>query len=174
MNKNWYAVYTKTQCEKKVAALLSKKKIENTCPLNCITSNQGNRRKMAYEPLFPSFVFVYISEAEMRIVRQTNDIINFVYWLGKPAVIKAAEIENVLHFANTYHNIKLEKTVVNSNGIVRITNEPQLDLNVDVISLKTTRIRLSLPSLGFAMTAESGKTGIDAAQYGHANSGMLM
>ena len=31
MKKNWYAVYTKAQCEKKVAALLTKKKIENYC-----------------------------------------------------------------------------------------------------------------------------------------------
>ena len=29
MQKNWYVVYTRPQCEKKVAALLTKKKIEN-------------------------------------------------------------------------------------------------------------------------------------------------
>ena len=174
MNKNWYAVYTKTHCEKKAAALLSRKKIENLCPLNRITSSQGNRRKMAYEPLFPSFVFVYISEAEMRVVRQTSDVINFVYWLGKPAMIKTGEIENILHFTKAYHNIKLEKTVVNAIGMARITNEPKLDLKEGALSLNTIRIKLSLPSLGFAMLAESEKTGIETAQFGLVNSGMLM
>ncbi len=174
MNKNWYAVYTKTQSEKKVAALLSKKKIDNFCPLNRITNQQGNRRKMCYEPLFPSFVFVYISDAEMGTVKQTSDVINFVYWLGKPAVIKSAEIENVSHFVNSHCNIKLEKTAVNAAGIVRISKEPRIDMNVDVISLKTTTIRLSLPSLGFAMTAETEKTGVETGDFKLINSGMLM
>lgn len=174
MNKNWYAVYTKTLSEKKVAALLSKKKIENFCPFNRITNNQGNRRKMVDEPLFPSFVFVYINEAEMRTVRQTSDVINFVYWLGNPAVIKSSEIKNIADFSNSYCNIKLKKTIVNSAGMVHITREPALDLELDVISLKTSRIKLSLPSLGFEMTAESEKMGVDKVSYGLANSGMLM
>ena len=96
MNKNWYAVYTKAQCEKKVAALLTKKKIENYCPVNRrILNTQNNRKKIVHEPLFTFFVFVYITPAEMSFVRQTSDVINFVYWLGKPAIIKSAEIEKI-------------------------------------------------------------------------------
>jgi len=174
MNKNWYAVYTKTQCEKKVAALLLRKKIENFCPLNRILNTQGNRRKMAYEPLFPSFVFVYINETEMRIVKQTNDVINFIYWLGQPAVIKATEIENISNFISSHYNIKLEKTAVISNGLVRISNEPQLDLNGGMLSLRTNKVRLALPSLGFAITAETEKAVTDTSDYGIVNSKMLM
>ncbi len=33
MQKNWYIIYTKPKCEKKVAAFLTKKKIENFLPL---------------------------------------------------------------------------------------------------------------------------------------------
>ncbi|MBL0358096.1 MAG: UpxY family transcription antiterminator [Chitinophagaceae bacterium] len=98
MNRNWYAVYTKPQSEKKVAALLTKKKIENLCPLNRITNGYGFRRKMASEPLFPTFVFVYITEAEMHEVRKTSDVINFVYWLGKPAIIKKPKLKMQLIF----------------------------------------------------------------------------
>ena len=34
MQKNWYIIYTKPKCEKKVASLLSKKKIENFLPVH--------------------------------------------------------------------------------------------------------------------------------------------
>ncbi len=174
MNKNWYAVYTKKQCEKKVASQLSKKKIEAFCPLNRITNNYGDRRKMAYEPLFPLFVFVYVTEAEMAVVRQTGDVINFVYWIGKPAIFKTPEIENVAHFVGTYYNIKVEKIAVNSSGMVRISNEPRIDLNIGSISLKTTSIKLSLPSLGYAMSAVTEKSSIDEFDYGFENLKMLI
>ncbi|KAA9039498.1 hypothetical protein FW778_11815 [Ginsengibacter hankyongi] len=34
MQKNWYAVYTKPHCEKKVSLLLVKRGIENFYPVN--------------------------------------------------------------------------------------------------------------------------------------------
>ncbi|MCW3094268.1 MAG: NusG antitermination factor, partial [Ferruginibacter sp.] len=40
-SKNWYALYTRPGTEKKVANLLSRKNIENYCPLK----RQGNARK---------------------------------------------------------------------------------------------------------------------------------
>src|SRR5689334_11827491 len=112
MKKNWYAVYTKPRCEKKVSALLSKKKIENYLPLNRV-STPGDRRKVNLEPLFPSYVFVNITELEMATIRQNSDVINFVYWLGRPAVIKDVEVESIQHFLNEHSDVVLEKTAVN-------------------------------------------------------------
>ncbi|MEO7049924.1 MAG: transcription termination/antitermination NusG family protein, partial [Ferruginibacter sp.] len=92
MKKTWYAVYTKSRCEKKVASLLAKKKVEHYCPLNRVVKQWSDRRKLVFEPLFTSYVFVKATDAEMATIRQTNDVINFVYWLGRPAVIKDTEI----------------------------------------------------------------------------------
>lgn len=167
MNKNWYAVYTKAQCEKKVASLLTKKKIESYCPFSRrILNYQKNRTKIVYEPLFPFFVFVYITPAEMSFVKETSDVINFVYWLGKPAIINSAEIENIDSVINSCYNIKLEKTVVNPNGIVRIHDEQGMDLNLAPISTETTKIKITLPSLGYIMVADSEKISIESFNYG--------
>jgi len=156
MKKSWYAVYTKPQCEKKAVFLLNKKKIESFFPLNCrLLKTGGSRKKVFYEPLFPSFVFVFISESEMSSVRQTNDIINFVYWLGKPAVIKSAEIENINLFVNSYYNINVEKTAVNPNGTVHIKNDNGIDNHQKLTSSKKNKIQASLPSLGCIIHAET-------------------
>jgi transcription antitermination factor NusG len=166
MNKNWYAVYTKAQCEKKVASLLTKKKIESYCPFSRkILNTQNNRKKIVYEPLFPFFVFVYITPAEMSFVKQTSDVINFVYWLGKPAIIKSAEIENIDSVINSYYNVKLEKTVVNPNGTVRIHDEQGMDLNLEPISTETTQIKITLPSLGYIMVTDSEKISTESFNY---------
>jgi len=165
MKKNWYAVHTKAQCERKAALFLSKKRIQCFCPLNNIVIRSGNRKKILQEPLLPSFVFVFISESELPIVKQANDVINFIYWLGKPAVIKASEVENINLFVNSYYDIKLEKTAVNPNGMVHIINENDNLLNHTGISPAITRVRASLPSLGFVMHAAANDEIIEASKY---------
>lgn len=160
MNKKWHVIYTKSHCEKKVAALLTKKKIENYCPLNRTIDIKGSKKRISTEPLFPSFVFVRVSETEMTFVRQIGSVINFIYWLGTPVVIKDAEIDNMLHFAEQYTNISLEKINVNNNGIVRFITEPNIDMNTDLImvSVVKSNLKLLLPSLGYVMIAEMEST----------------
>ncbi|HMO60617.1 MAG TPA: UpxY family transcription antiterminator [Ferruginibacter sp.] len=92
MQKNWYAVYTKHGCELKTTALLSKKKIEHYCPFQKETLQWNSRKKNNLKPLFPTVIFVKISGHQLPYVKQLSDIINCFYWLGKPAIIKAAEI----------------------------------------------------------------------------------
>ena len=105
--KQWYAVYTRPRWEKKVANLLTRKEIENYCPLNKIVRQWADRKKTVYEPLFTSYVFVYTSENEMLPIRQTDGVLNFVYWLGKPAVIREEEIETIKDLLDNYCNIRL-------------------------------------------------------------------
>ncbi len=57
----------------------------------------------------------------MQIIRQTEGVINFLYWLGKPAVIRDEEIAAMKKFVNDFEFIKLEKTAVNSKQVERIT-----------------------------------------------------
>ncbi len=153
--RNWYAVYTKPQAERKVTALLTKKKIENFCPHNRVVSGFGAKKKMVYEPLFPNFVFVHVAEKQMREVLKTGDVLNFVYWLGKPAIIKTIEIENIARFNGAYCNIKTEKIPVNAGGHVRFTNHPANSGPANTETPFLTTVRLALPSLGFAITAET-------------------
>ena len=175
MNKNWYVVYTKPQCEIKVVALLTKRKIENFCPLNKIATFKGNKKRVTQEPLFPSFVFVYSTEHQMSLVRQIGCVVNFVYWKANPAVISQAEIEGIYHFTNHQLNIKLEKSTVGANGKARLISDSHIDYNnnSNMISIKNSVIKLSLPSLGYILMAETEKSMIDVVNYGFERSEML-
>src|SRR5664279_1188674 len=113
MQKNWYAVYTKTNCEKKVATLFTKRKVENFCPLNCRKIKSFRRSKIIQGPLFKSYVFVNITQAEIALVKQTDGVISILYWMGEPAIIKQDEIDAIKEFANDHQNIELERIQVN-------------------------------------------------------------
>jgi len=158
MQKKWYAVYTKPNQEKKVSALLSKKKIENYCPLNKIVNHsKDDKKKPVLEPLFPNYVFVHIAEHEMALVKQQSGVINFVYWLGRPVNIKGMEMENIQEFADTYNNITLEKTEVSMNNLVRIVSKKPFNDEYDnVIALHATQVRITLPTLGYVLCADAG------------------
>ena len=175
MNKNWYAVFTKNQCEKKVAAQLSKKKIVHFLPFNRqLINSQNNRKRISLTPLFTNIVFAYLSPAELSQVRQTAGVANFAYWLNKPVVINVTEIENIELLVNSYFNIKLNKTAVNPLGNVKITKEPSLNVNSGLETSNMTRIKVNLPTLGFCLSAETNKNSIDVQEIDFENSKFLL
>ncbi|HTL08796.1 MAG TPA: UpxY family transcription antiterminator [Chitinophagaceae bacterium] len=154
ITKKWYVVYTRPKWEKKVADQLGRKKIEHYCPLNKVHKQWADRKKLVAEPLFSSYVFVCIDESEQLSVRLTDGIINFVYWLGKPAEVRNDEIQAIRDFLTDYHDVRLEKTRVNPNDIVRVIGGPLVTQKGQVLSVKNKTVKVILPSLGYMMHAE--------------------
>ena len=111
--KKWYAVYTRPKWEKKVSQQLAAKKIEAYCPFNKVHKQWSDRKKLVEEPLFNSYVFVHATTNEHLQIKQADGIINFVHWLGNPAVIRDEEIDAIKNFLGEYNNVKLEKAEVN-------------------------------------------------------------
>jgi transcription antitermination factor NusG len=156
----WYAVYTRPRWEKKVAEMLTDKKIENYCPLNKVLRQWSDRKKIVLEPLFTSYVFVRTTEQLLAEVRKVSGVINLVYWLSKPAVIRDEEIECIKDFLSDHNNVKLEKHSVSVNDIVRITKGPLMEYEGNVIAVKSETVKIILPSLGYMMTAEVEKVNV--------------
>lgn len=156
----WYAVYTRPRWEKKVAEILTDKKIENYCPLNKVVRQWSDRKKIVLEPLFTSYVFVKTTEKLLSDIRKVNGIINFVYWLSKPAIIRNEEIDCIKNFLAEHNNIQLEKTPININTTVKITQGPLMEYEGKVIEIKNKTVKIVLPSLGYMMIAEVEKTNV--------------
>ena len=93
LEKKWYALYTKPRWEKKIDTILIRKGIESWCPLQKIERQWSDRKKIIEDPLFKSYVFVRIDTTERSKVLMTDGVLNFVYYLGKPAVIKNEEVD---------------------------------------------------------------------------------
>lgn len=156
--KKWYAVYTHAKWEKKVAALLTRKNIENYCPLNKVARLWSDRRKIVYEPLFTSYVFVRITDKEYISVLQTDGVLNYVSWKGKPAVIRDSDIELVRNFLLEHGSVRLEKIDVDVDDTVRIKCGLFMEQEGKVMEVLGKSIRVCLPSLGYAMLAEIPKS----------------
>lgn len=157
----WYAVYTKPRWEKKVAELLTRKGIENYCPVNKVLKQWHDRKKLVEEPLFTSYVFVSITQAELVEVKKTDGIINFVYWLGKPAVIREEEIKTIKNFLGSYKEVQLEKTRIKPEDAVQIINGPLMNREAKVLEVYHRTVKVILPSLGYALVAQLEKSSVE-------------
>ena len=159
--KQWYALYTRSRWEKKVADTLEKRKIEAYCPVNKVQRQWADRKKVILEPLFPSYVFVFVSPKEHLQIKEIDGVVNFVHWLSKPAVIRQEEIDTIKKFLSEYDRVTLEKTQVNLNDRVRIINGPLMMWEGNVVEVKTNTVKMTLPSLGYTLVAEIEKANIE-------------
>jgi len=93
--KEWFVIYTRPRWEKKVDQLLKQQDIISYCPLRTVENQWADRKKIVEFPLFSSYVFVKMNPIEELKVRQTYGVINFIYFMGKPAVIRENEMDKI-------------------------------------------------------------------------------
>lgn len=156
--RKWLAVYTRPRWEKKVNQLLAEKGVERYCPLNKVRRKWSDRIKVVEEPLFKSYVFVKVNEEDRSDIRMTPGVINFVYWQGKPAVIKEKEITAIKRFLDEYENVELKPINVKVNERVKITKGPLMDLEGKVLEVKNKKATIAIDSLGYILVASVEKT----------------
>jgi len=163
MTPRWYAVYTKPRWEKKVAILLQQQGIESYCPLNKVRRRWSDRMKLIEEPLFKSYVFVKIDEPTRTAVRMTDGVINFVYWNGKPALIKEKEISTIKRFLDEHENVVLQKIEVGINERVKVIAGPMMDNEGKVLEVKHKVAKVAIDSLGYVLVATIDRSKLMAA-----------
>ncbi len=152
--KHWYAVYVNSRHEKKVSGLFDVKDIENFLPMQRVLKQWSDRKKIVEEPLFRSYVFVCVEEEEKLKVRETKGVLNFVYWLGQPAVIRNEEIQIIKRFIGEYENIQVEHNIPELNSSVKIDGGPLMNQIGKVIKIGKHKVKVSIESLGCSLIAE--------------------
>jgi transcription antitermination factor NusG len=91
---NWFAVYTSSRHEKKVAAYFAAREIQFFLPLYGARHRWANRCAMNIElPLFPGYVFVRIASQERVRVLEVPGVLSMVGFGRIPAPLPEFEIE---------------------------------------------------------------------------------
>ena len=151
---NWYAVYTKPFWEKKVVDSCNKLEIENYSPVQKVVRQWSDRKKIIFEPLFKSYVFIRISSKEISSIKQINGVVKFVSFMGAPAVIRDKEIETIKQFLNDYEDIKVERMDFQLNDKVKVIGGPFMNMGGSIVEIKNNTIKLILPTFSVMLSAE--------------------
>lgn len=139
---DWYVVYTRQGMEVKVARELQKRNIESYCPVNKTQNKWWPFKRSGEQPLFTSCVFVKLTEKDVAALKKINGVVNVLYWLGKPAVVKDQEIHMIREFLTNHTNVSVEKTSIKGFNYVYGNNGGTQE-----------NYKLELPTLGYRVIA---------------------
>lgn len=154
--KKWYAVYTKPRWEKKVDRLLKERKIESWCPTQKLERKWTDRKKIIEDPLFRSYVFVYIDIVNKVDVLSVDGVLNFVHYEKKPAVIKDDEILLIKKYLNEE---EAKISIISAEGFkenmkVTVNHGVFMDKSGIVVKGNRKKVYVLLESLGQVMMVE--------------------
>ncbi|HML58325.1 MAG TPA: UpxY family transcription antiterminator [Ferruginibacter sp.] len=149
---NWYVVYTRPNWEKKVSSLLKQRDIESYCPLQKITRNWSDRKKILETPLFKGYVFVHVHEGQKWTVTEVPGVLNYVHWLGRPAKIRTEEIENIKKFLREFEDVTVN-VIPEVEENVEVTRGILMNYKGIVLEVCGKRVKVKIQSLGIEMTA---------------------
>lgn len=90
--KAWYVVYTRSRAEKKVYNELTIKNIESFLPLQKRLRQWKDRKKWVEIPLISGYCFVHINRKEYDEVLHTDNVVCYVTFGGKAAIIPENQI----------------------------------------------------------------------------------
>ncbi len=154
--KKWMALYTKPRWEKKVDRILLQKGLNSWCPVQKTERQWSDRKKIVEVPLFTSYVFVNISPDERLNVLQTDGVLNFVHYLGKPAVIRDEEIALIKSYLQEDEAIVTVQSAQSfrENDKVIVSQGVFMDNSGTIIRSSNKKVYVRLESLGQIMVVE--------------------
>lgn len=146
--KNWYVVYTKPKWEKKVAEKLAEVGIECYCPLITQIKQWSDRKKAVEVPLFNSYVFVQLEDSDRNSVFQISGVVRYLFWLGKPAIVKDGEIEIIKTSLSAPNISDISVTSIQVGDRIKLETGAFSNQDAIVQEISNTYYTLVLESLG--------------------------
>ena len=152
-------VYTRSQYDKKVDNTLTSKRIESYCPTRKVEKQYTDRKKIIEEVIFKSYVFVRINESERLEVLQTDGILNFIYFCGKPAIIRDEEIDIIRKFLNEKNDSvsTIDEDQFMQDSLVKINHGVFMDNHGTILKANKKRVFVQLTSLSKVLVIEFPK-----------------
>lgn len=145
---NWYVVYTKPKWEKKVAEHLSKRGVECYCPLIIQVRQWSDRKKKIEVPLFNSYIFVRLAEADRNLVFQSTGVVRYLFWLGKPAIVRDEEINTIKKWLMTPDKFEISVSSLQVGDKVVLESGPFKSQEAIVQEVNKNNYVLVLESMG--------------------------
>ena len=161
--KKWYVVYTRPRWEKKVSGMLMSRGIEYYCPLNKVMKQWSDRKKIVLEPLFKGYIFVKIPESLKWEIKSVEGVLNYVYWLGKPAIVKEQEIDTIRKFLQEFRDVEVVEKQLTVNSRVMIKQGVLMNFQGIIIEVSGNKAKVNIESMGLQLSAVFDKKNLEPA-----------
>ena len=153
----WFVLYTKSNYELKVAQGINTLGINVYCPTFTQIKYYSDRKKKVQKPLLPSYVLVQLSEQDLAKVFAIPGVVRYLFWLGKPAVVREEEIDLLKkNLTGIFDTAMISKLSIGKQySIPSGLFKGQSGIIKNILKNK---LRLELPSFGLYVTLTRAAT----------------
>ena len=143
----WYVLCTKSRAEIKTAGRLKDMGVEVYCPVITERHQWSDRKKKVTVPLFKSYIFVRMAPKKVNQVFVAPGVV-FLFWLGKRAVVKDAEINMIRKWLECDDVDEAKIDVLNAGDRITISKGAFKGQEAIIKEVGKKTLRLILPKLG--------------------------
>jgi transcriptional antiterminator RfaH len=133
---NWYAVYTRSNFEKRIRNWLSATSIEAYLPLKTELRQWSDRKKSVEEPLIKSYVFVKIAPKDYLSVLSTPGVVKFISFAEKPVVIPECQINTIRRLLADGDDLEISAEVFEPGDPIEVISGKLMGLTGELIEVK--------------------------------------
>lgn len=158
---SWYLVYTKPKHENKFYNQLVEYDIEGLLPVRKKISQWHDRKKWVYEPVFPSYVFVKISnKLQYFDIAKFEGFLYYVKFGKKIAKVQDSVIENIKLLINDSIHFEVSSQVFKPGTKMIIKEGPLSGLSCELVDINSNpkllvRVELLRRSILISQTADN-------------------
>ncbi|MCL4482447.1 MAG: UpxY family transcription antiterminator [Bacteroidetes bacterium] len=154
---NWYAIYVHSRAEKKVHTELTLIGIESFLPLQRKLRQWSDRKKWVEIPLISGYVFVRITRKHYDTVLQIDNVMQYVRFEGKAAIIRDQDIEILKRMLGQSDlEVEITSEELQPGMLVEIIAGPMMGVKGELVSFRgNNKVALRIPPLGFTVLVES-------------------
>ena len=150
----WYVIYTKPRAELKVAGQLKDMGIRTYCPTVTEEHLWSDRKKKVTLPLFRSYVFVNLNPKDRNQVFAAPGVVNYLFWLGKPAEVRDQEIQTIEAWNENQGVERMKVEQLSPGDRVTISKGIFKDQQALIKHVGDKRMRLILPGMGVVVNVK--------------------
>jgi transcription antitermination factor NusG len=152
----WFAVYTRSRFEKKLASLLTEKGIDCYLPLKMEKRQWSDRVKMIEEPLLKSYLFVKVSNREYFNVLNTPGAVCYISFRREPAPIPEKQIDDLRTFLAVYNErVDAVRENLSKGEQIIVVSGPLKGITGELIEFRgKNRIALRFERLGYCILTD--------------------
>lgn len=130
----WYLIYTRPRHEKKVHSQLSEMKIDSFLPTKKTLRTWHDRKKYVDEPLFPSYVFVYLSDMQKYYEgMETEGALYYVRSGKEVARVSDSVIESIMLLTKQSQEVEVSGSRFEAGRRLVITQGPLTGLSCEAV-----------------------------------------
>ena len=136
MEKNWYALYVKSRHEKKVALELEAQNIEYYLPLQKVLRQWSDRKKWVEEPLFRSYIFVYVDQNDYYKAVYVPGALKYISFEGEAVKVPQQQIEAIKYYLNEKAPLDIDVSEMKEGQRVEVIAGKMIGLQGTLVQVK--------------------------------------